>query len=66
MPTIYKPRKVTGREKGITFRFSPEVHEKLDELSHRLRTPKVKVMELLIHDASKDFKQLQKLAGGGV
>ena len=59
MPTIYKSRKATGREKGITFRLDPEVHERLEELSHTLRKPKLHVVESLINDATKDFPQFK-------
>ena len=71
MPTIYKTRKLTGKEKGITLRFSQEVHEKLEDLCHCLRKPKVEVMELLIRDATKDLPphpklpQLERFTGGG-
>ena len=71
MSATYKARKATGKEKGTTFRFTQDVHEMLNELSHCMREPKVKVMELLIRDAAKDLPplprhpQLERFIGGG-
>ena len=72
MATIYKPRKITGKEIATNLRLCPDAHKKLEDLAAYLRKSRVETVELLICDAAKDLPQLprvpqlERLTGGKV